>query len=584
MAKEINIDINFNTKDAQSDVKNFDKDLKGLGETSEDTSKKAKTAGKDVKAMGGGAKKSGEEAQKSSKGWNILGMAMRATGIGALVGIIFKFTDVLMGNQRVMDTVNIAAETMAIIFSDVVNWIIDANNTVIDFVSELGSMRDIFNNVKEKILDFGGMIKEYVIDSVKKTIEGLGLLGKSIGLVFQGKFGEAAKVAKEGVKTIWNANPVVDLTKKTIEYGKKAVEVVIEKTGELIEKGKEYYKTTRTQAKAIVKTRNAITKLIGTLEKEKVAIQKNIDIKTKERDNEHKTFEERKQAAQDLMKLENDMLKKDIELAKAKVENAEAELRVNADNLQMQQDLALAQVELEKLKDIDIQQTSEQAQAYHDLTVAQSKSLKEIEMLSKFGREREEEELDAHYKELLEKARIAGADEAKIKEHYEMKKTEIRRKYNNITLQAAGALFGALASAEEKGSKKWKKMAKAQALINTYLGVTTALRDKEMPFLARMLNAATQLVMGMANVKAITKTKMEGADDGGGGGDEGTGGVSLPIGQGGGFVGDFQEMIPNQLSEQISGTGATPVQAYVVENDISSSQALQEELNLQSTL
>jgi hypothetical protein len=54
--------------------------------------------------------------------------------------------------------------------------------------------------------------------------------------------------------------------------------------------------------------------------------------------------------------------------------------------------------------------------------------------------------------------------------------------------------------------------------------------------------------------------------------------------QGSPIAGAFEEMIPNQLSEQTAGTGATPVQAYVVETDISSSQALQEELNLQSTL
>ena len=582
MAKEINIDINFNTKDAQSDVKNLAQDLKKLGSTSQETSKQAQQTGKDVQGMGEGAKKAGKTAKTSSKGWNVLGMAMKATGIPLLIGLIFKFSEVLMGNQRVMDAVNIVAETLSQIFSDLVNWVVDLVEKFAAWAKEMGGVKGMFNAYIEKVKEIGNTIKEFFVDSIKKTIEGLGMLGDAMSLVFQGKFKEAAKTAKEGVNTIWNANPLVNLTKKTIEYAKEVLPEVIEKTKDLIEKGKEYVNGKIDMSKWIVETRNRLTKLIGTLDKEKVSIEESIELTKRKRDNENLTFEERKKHTEELLNLEADLLAKEIELAEAKVEAAKAELVVNDDNLQKKQELALAEANLERLKDKDTQQVLEQTQAYQDLHKAQIESIKEIEMLNKFGRERELEELDEYYKQLLEKARKAGKGQAEVLEHYEMKKKEIRKKYNDITLGATAGLFGALAGMEAKGSKKWKKMAKAQALINTYLGVTKALSDKEMPFIARMLNSATQMVMGMNNVKAINDTEMEGADDEGG--DEGTSGVSLPVGQGGGVVGDFEEMIPNQLSEQLSGTGATPVQAYVVETDISSSQALQEELNLQSTL
>ena len=138
-----------------------------------------------------------------------------------------------------------------------------------------------------------------------------------------------------------------------------------------------------------------------------------------------------------------------------------------------------------------------------------------------------------------------------------------------------------MAAGQEKGSKKWKKLATAQALINTYLGVTKALSDKEMPFVARMINAATQLVMGLNNVKSIKNTKMEGS------GGEGSGSgsaVSAPTINPSEFIGDVGNLVPNQLTEDVAGTEAQPVQAFVVERDISSMQALQEDLNLQSTL
>ena len=574
MAKEIKVEVNVDTKDAQKNVKDLDVDFTNLGDSAEESKNK-------IKGAGGGAKDSGEDAKKGAKNWNIFGKALRVTGIGALVGVLFKFSEVLMGNQRVMDTVNTVANTMSIIFSDLVNFIIDANNKVMDFTAELGSMRDIFGNVKEKILDFGDTIKTYIFDKVKEVIEGVGLLGKAIGKLFKGEFSEAGKLAKEGAETLWNANPVVDLTNKTIDYAKKVLPKVIEGTKKAIDKGKEYLKTTYAQGKAIVDTENKLTKLIGTLEQERVAIQKNIDEKTKERDNENLTFEQRKQASQELLKLEKDLLDNQIELQKARVENLEAELRVNQDNLQMKQELAVAEAKLTELKNQDVKQITEQTQAIHDLTVAQGDSIREIEMLSKFGQEREMAELKKHNRELLEQARKAGADQSKVLDDFEMKKKEIRKKYNDITIGASANMFGALAGQHEEGSKKWKKMATAQALINTYLGVTKALSDKEMPFIARMLNAGTQLVMGLNNVKAIKETEMEGAE---GGDDVNASGVSMPIPQGSPIAGAFEEMIPNQLTEETAGTGSTPVQAFVVETDISSSQALQEELNLQSTL
>ena len=132
------------------------------------------------------------------------------------------------------------------------------------------------------------------------------------------------------------------------------------------------------------------------------------------------------------MKLEEDILAKDIELQKARIENLNAELRVNKDNLQMKQELALAQAKLTELENQDVKQITEQTQAMHDLTVAQGDSIREIAMLSQFGRERELAELDEFHREQLEKARKAGKGQEEVLEHYEMKKKEIRKKYNKL--------------------------------------------------------------------------------------------------------------------------------------------------------
>jgi hypothetical protein len=59
--------------------------------------------------------------------------------------------------------------------------------------------------------------------------------------------------------------------------------------------------------------------------------------------------------------------------------------------------------------------------------------------------------------------------------------------------------------------------------------------------------------------------------------------VNIPAGSSGGFSG-FGGLTPNIEAITPPGTTTQPVQAFVVENDISDAQALQEELEIQATL
>ena len=78
----------------------------------------------------------------------------------------------------------------------------------------------------------------------------------------------------------------------------------------------------------------------------------------------------------------------------------------------------------------------------------------------------------------------------------------------------------------------------------------------------------------MANVKQILATKIPGAGGGGGG-------PEPAIPQAGGLG---PQDINMEAIEQPTLGGQQPAQAFVVESDISNAQALQQELDLQSTL
>jgi len=139
--------------------------------------------------------------------------------------------------------------------------------------------------------------------------------------------------------------------------------------------------------------------------------------------------------------------------------------------------------------------------------------------------------------------------------------------------------IGQVASLIGEETKAGKALAIGQALINTYSAATAALASPPVgagPIFGPIA-AIGAVAAGMANVKKIISTKLPGAEGGGGDGPR----ADVPAPPQGGISGT----IPNL--ENINGipTGEQqPVQAFVVENDISNAQALQEELDIQATL
>ena len=549
MAKEVKIIIDVDTKSANKDLEQTEEQIDSLGFA-------ANKASEDVKEVGESAKEAGDDAKKSSKGFSVLGTAMKITGIGGLVGAFTSFGDVLMKNQRFADIFNIALTMAEMVMSDLFNKVIDVVMSFSDFGKKLKNltshdMKEFSEKLLTQLLLPLTMVRDIIHD-----------LGSAMNLVFKGDFEGAGKAASKTMNDL--AQDIIDLTEDFTDAQ---------------EETEKYFKSIMKDSMAINESRKRLVELVGEINMQKAAIQGVINEYTRLRDFESNTFEQRQEFAMRLLDQQILMLEQEKKMAEAVKKNAEEELRIYPDNIQAIQKLENAKAALMVLEEQETQLILQQTQAYHDLGVQRIGSIKELQSLNKLGREREELELNEHYKTLLEQARKAGEGEAEVLEFYERKKEEIRVKYRDMNLQATSRLFGALAGTAEKGSKNWKMMAKAQALVNMYLGITSALKDPEMPWFARIANAAAVAIAGRNNIKSISATKMSGDE---GEGEEGD--VPSPTGVGGIFSGNAGSMIPNQLTEEVVDTSQQPVQAYVVETDISNSQALQEELDLQTTL
>ena len=189
-------------------------------------------------------------------------------------------------------------------------------------------------------------------------------------------------------------------------------------------------------------------------------------------------------------------------------------------------------------------------------------------------------DLTLEYEELQELYKDNKEKMLEIDENYAAKKKKIEdldaRDQRQRFVSELGKTFGMAAGIYEKGSKGWKNLKIAEALISTYVAINKTMADPMIPFPLNIIQSALTGIMGFKNVESIKNTKMDmNSTSGGGGG--GLQQLSAGISVGG------SSPIPT-LPEDMGETEQPPVQAFVVESNVSGKQALQNDLELQATL
>jgi hypothetical protein len=232
------------------------------------------------------------------------------------------------------------------------------------------------------------------------------------------------------------------------------------------------------------------------------------------------------------------------------------------------------------------------------------------------AREQEAFDLEEHYNSLAEQAGenatlAAEVEQARLDARREMyerfyDEDQAANKKNNeekqaqdeaaamatleLRTQVASQTFSILTNLNEAFSKKGEQANKkafqrnkaigiAETLVSTYMAAQKAYLSQltatpDSPIRA-VLAAAAATASGLARVAAIKSTQFNStsAAGGGGGGGGGIGGGTQSVGV------DVGSLIPNQQTPT-----PEPVRAYVVENEISNKQALNRELQIQTTL
>tara|TARA_R110000751_G_scaffold174175_1_gene280546 strand:+ start:28 stop:1872 length:1845 start_codon:yes stop_codon:yes gene_type:complete len=187
MAIEKTININVEDKDALKSINNIEAASKGA-----------------EKGVGG-----------ISKGFKGLGVAIKAAGIGIVISALAKLGEVFSQNQKVADLFNTAFEAVSIAFNDFVNFAVKNTSGIIKFFDA------IFKNPLESLKGFAKAFKENIQERFDSYLDTLGYLASAVKKVFSGDFAGALddvkNAGKESLDVLTGVNDSFDKGKEFIE-------------------------------------------------------------------------------------------------------------------------------------------------------------------------------------------------------------------------------------------------------------------------------------------------------------------------------------------------------------------------------
>jgi len=457
---------------------------------------------------------------------NAAGLAFKALGVGLIVSAFIQLKELLGQNQVVMDKLSIAGETVGAVFQKIIQAAVEVGQ----------KLTSAFTDPKQAIKDLWTALKQNIVNRVEGMIDLFGAFGRIIKGVFTMNLG----LIKEGTEEASVAFVQMNTGLDAIQQSKAA-----ETMSNIWQETKKATKEANEYGKAITNLRKEVKLAEANQRQLQLTYQRDAEIQRQIRDDVSRTIEERIEANEELGRVLQKQFEEEKALAQKKIDLAQMEFDQNKGNVDLEVALINAKTEMADLEERITGQKSEQ--------------MTNLNALAK-------EQTDA---ELAALKKIADTKKAKDqKEEEDAKKLAAHKE--QVIKDSVSAVVGLLG----KESKAGKAILIGQALRDTYAGVNKAIGQGG--FLG-FLQAGAILATGLSNVAKIKST----GDDGSGGGGSSPSPPAMADGPSG-----MSLNAPN--IESIlggGGDGATPpVQAYVVENDISNAQALQEELETQATL
>jgi len=528
MAEKIVVDIEF-----QTNVQKISKDLESVKDTLVETNESLDDIAKSGKGTEGALKKVG-------KGFKGVGLAMKAMGVGLIIEAFKFLKDIMMQNQTVMDGVAVVTETLGVVFNQVTSVVTDVINAVSESSEGFEGMKKVIGGLLTiaitplklafyaitKAVQEGQLAWEQSFfgdgdpETIARLNEKLAETDANLKEVITDAVDAGTQIATNIAEAVTEIGSIVTIATEAATEGIK--EISIEQA---LATGK---------ALADAKKNEELLEVLRA--KQQLQSQLEAELQRQIRDDVRLTFDERIAANEELGRILEEQTAKEKAVADERVRIAALELSTQKDSIELQtkyQQSLLEQIDIdERISGLRSEQLTNEASLQQEFFDFQKDLAKE------------KEELAAQQLDVIQ---------------------------NSIKM--AGELF-------EEGTAASKVAGVASATIDTWKAVNMALASAPPPL--SYVSAALSLATGLKSIKNILAVKTEKPTN-----IETPSGGTLPS-----VAGVSSEAIADlsgipSITEQFNTQFAQdmpPVQAYVVEQQVTESQQINTMIQQKATL
>jgi len=524
--------------DSKGAVKGVDKVSKAVEGLDRDVKEVGKSSDNSIGRIGGVSKKAKRGLTGIASGFRAIGTAIKAAGIGLVIAGLVTIQELFRENQKVVDFFNTSFSALQLAFNDFFKFIERNISPITEY------FKAIFDDPVQSLKNFGLAVKENVIERLQSALEVLGFLGSAVKKVLSGDFAGALEDVKEAGKEAVDAITGVDNTfDRTIDTVTKVTSSVTEYTKSIYESAK-----ANTELQKQAKLAQALNQ--GLLEQFDLRAEKERQI----RDDESRTIQERIDANNRLGLVLDEQEEKMRANAETNLLAAQSALALNKDSLELQ--LALIDAQNELLA-VEATVTGFRSEQLVNTNALEREAFEQKKLLAEEEIELEEQRRASRNKTFDDAVKIAGAESKLgkallIAKQGILLKEMIMEAKKTITFSALAASRSVVAVAE--GTAQTAKVGFPQNI----------------PLLIGYAAQAVGIISAITS--AIGKSKGVASSLGGSTG--GSTQIAQPQIQSPSFniVGQGQG---SQIASALGEQQQTPIQAFVVSQDVTTAQSLE---------
>jgi hypothetical protein len=212
--QEVVLTFDVETGQATATVKKLQDSMEGVADAANDAAEATEGIGEAAKTTGGFLKKAG---QLGADGFKLVTAAITASGLLKLAEkVLTPIIEAFLENKTVAGALSAAMAALGAVI-----------DTVVSIGEKLvGVLVDAFNNPQAALESFKNALKENITNRLEGLLELLPALGEAIGLIFEGKFGQAAKKAGDAVGKV--ALGVENVTDKMADAAEAVADFAVE--------------------------------------------------------------------------------------------------------------------------------------------------------------------------------------------------------------------------------------------------------------------------------------------------------------------------------------------------------------------